>query len=167
MAATIVINEYNTAGETKEANITNSNMGSDDSPNLVAATYPIAPSGYSYEKWQKLECTNLGGSTIIDNLQIWRTTALSGSDTHETNARTSTYGGAESFVTPIATNSTIATETMPSADPAAANLGIAGSLTGQLTATGESDYLVHQLAIDSGTVAGASCTMNYQYDETA
>ncbi len=56
---------------------------------------------------------------------------------------------------------------MPSADPAAANLGIGGSLTGQITSAGMSDYLVHQIQVDSGTAAGTTTTLNYQYDETA
>ena len=43
MAATVQINEFNGAGETKTANITNSNMGSVDSVNLVAADNPIVP----------------------------------------------------------------------------------------------------------------------------
>jgi len=167
MAATIVINEFNTAGETKTANITNSNMGSTDAVNLVAATYPVVPGENTYEKWQKVEVTAMGGSSVIDNIKIWRTTALGGSAVHLTNARETSYGGAETFETPIATDSSIATETMPTSEPTDANLGIGGSLTGTLTAAGSSDYLVHQIQTDAGDVVGASATMHYQYDETA
>jgi len=167
MAATIVINEFNTAGETKTANITNSNMGSTDAVNLVAATYPIVPGEYSYEKFQKFEVTAMGGSSVIDNLKVWRVTALGGSAVHLTNARETSYGGAETFATPVATTSPLATETMPTTEPSGANLGIAGSLTGTLTAAGASDYLVHQIQTDAGDVVGATCTMHYQYDETA
>ncbi len=46
-------------------------------------------------------------------------------------------------------------------------LGIGGALAGELTAAGSSDYLVHQIQTDAGDVVGASCTMHYQYDETA
>jgi hypothetical protein len=167
MAATVVINEYNGAGETETANITNSNMGSTDAANLVAASYPIVAGENSYEKWQKIDVTAMGGSSAIDNLKVWRTGALGGSATHDTNARESTYGGAESYVTPVATTSTIATQTMPTSEPTGANLGIGGSLSGSLTATGSSDYLVHQIQTDSGDTAGSTSTMNYQYDETA
>lgn len=167
MAATIVINEFNTVSETKTANITNSNMGSTDAVNLVAATYPVVPGENTYEKWQIIEVTAMGGSSVIDNLKIWRVTALGGSATHVTNARETSYGGAESFATPVATDSSIATEAMPTSEPSGANLGIAGSLTGTLTAAGSSDYLVHQIQTDAGDVVGASCTMHYQYDETA
>ena len=167
MAATVQINEFNTVGETKTANITNSNMGSSDAVNLVAADYPIVPGENSYEKYQKIEVTAMGGSSKIDKLKVWRVTAMGGSAVHLTNARESSYGGAESFVTPAVTDSTPATETMPTTEPSGANLGIGGSLTGELTAAGSSDFLVHQIQTDAGDVAGASCTMHYQYDETA
>jgi len=56
---------------------------------------------------------------------------------------------------------------MPTSEPSGANLGIGGSLAGSLTTTGTSDLLVHQIQTDAGDVVGASCTMHYQYDETA
>jgi len=56
---------------------------------------------------------------------------------------------------------------MPSSEPSGANLGIGGSLTGSLTATGESDYLVHQIQTDAGDTVGSTSDLNYQYDETA
>lgn len=167
MAATVQINEFNGAGETKTANITNSNMGSVDSVNLVAADNPIVPGENAFEKWQKIEVTAMGGSSSIDNLKIWRTTALGGSAVHLTNARESTYGGAESYTTPTASASTPATQTMPATEPSGANLGIAGALAGALTGAGSSDYLVHQIQTNAGDVVGASTTMHYQYDETA
>jgi len=167
MAATVEIDEANGAGETLTHNITNSNMGSVDSVNLVAASNPITPGENSYEKWQKVHVTAMGGSSVIDNLKIWRTTALGGSATHVTNARIATYGGAETYAQPIATASTVADQAMPTSEPASANLGIGGSLSGTLTGTGSSDYLVHQIQTDAGDVAGASTTMHYQYDETA
>ena len=167
MSATVVVNEYNEAGEVKSANITNSNMGSLDDSDLDAVANPVVPGENTFEKYQKIEVTAMGGSSKIDNIKIWRTSALGGSAIHETNARESAYGGAETYATPSATTSTKATETMPSSEPSGANLGIGGSLTGSLTATGETDYLVHQIQTDSGDVAGSTSTMNYQYDETA
>jgi len=167
MAATVQINEYNDAGEVKQANITNTNMGDVDDPNLDPVAYPVTPGNNTYEKWQKIEVTAMGGSSAIDNLKIWRTSALGGSAAHVTNARETTYGGAETYATPIKTDSTIATQAMPTSEPSGANLGIGGSLTGSLTAAGLSDYLVHQIQTDAGDVAGSTSTMNYQYDETA
>lgn len=167
MAATVQINEYNGAGETETANITNTNMGDTDAVNLDPVAYPVVPGDNTYEKWQKIDVTNIGGSSKIDNLKVWRTGALGGSAVHLTNARTSSYGGAETYAQPVKTDSTVATQTMPTSEPASANLGIGGALAGALTAAGESDYLVHQIQTDAGDVAGSTSTMNYQYDETA
>ena len=167
LAATLEIDEYNTVGETVTHNITNSNMGSTDAVNLVAATYPVIPGENTYEKWQKVHVTAMGGSSAIQNLKIWRTTALGGAATHVTNARTAAYGGAEVFATPIATISTVADQAMPTSEPVSANLGIAGSLAGSLGAAGYSDYLVMQIQTNVADVVGASTTMNYQYSEIA
>lgn len=167
MAATVSIAESNGAGETVTASITNSKMGSTDAVNLDNTAYPIVPTENSYEKWQRLNVTNMGGSTSISAIKVWRTGSLTGSDAHVTNARETTYGGAETYATPVATASSVATQTMPSSEPTGANLGIGGSLSGSLTATGYSDYLVHQLQIDTATTTGATGTMNFKYTEIA
>jgi hypothetical protein len=109
----------------------------------------------------------MGGSSKVKDLKVWYTGALSGSDTLETNARTSAYAGAETYSTPIATNSTKATQAMPTSAPGTANLGIGGSLTGELTGVGSSDYLVMQLFVHSATTAGATPTINWRYTEVA
>ena len=166
-AATVEIDESNTAGETVTNNITNTNMGSTDAVNLDPVAYPVVPGENTYEKWQKMDVTAMGGSSKIDNLKVWRTSALGGSAVHVTNARETSYGGADTFATPVATDSSQATETMPTSEPSGANLGIGGSLTGELLTTGSSDYLVHQIQTDAGDVAGSTSTMNFQYDETA
>lgn len=169
MAATIEILEANTVGETTTANITNSNMGSTDAANLVAVDFPVAPGENTYEKWQKISVTAMGGSSQIDNLKIWRTGALGGIAVHVTNARETVYGGATVYATPVGgvTDSTVATQIMPSTAPTGANLGIGGSLAGALTATGFSDYLIHQIQSDVTDTAGSTSTLNYQYDEVA
>ena len=165
MAATVQINEFNTAGETKTASITNTNMGDTDAVNLDPVEYPVTPGNNTYEKWQKVEVTAMGGSSRIDNLKIWRIGDLGGSAVHVTNARIATYGGAETFATPIKTNSTVADQTMPSSEPGTANLGIGGALAGNLEAAGSSDYLVHQIQTNAADVVGSTSTMNYQYDK--
>jgi hypothetical protein len=168
MAASVEIDERNGApAGTLGHNIANSNFGSSDAKELVAANYPIVPGDNSFEKWQQIHVTAMGGSSKINNLKVWRTTALGGSATHLTNARTAAYGGAEVYAAPTASDSSIATEVMPTSEPASANLGIGGALAGELTDVGASDYLVHQIQTDAGDVAGAATTMHYQYDETA
>jgi len=167
MAATMEICESNGAGETITHNITNANMGNVDAASLDPVVYPVTPGNNTFEKFQRFHVTAMGGSSKIDNLQVWRTGALGGSATHLTNARTSSYAGALAYATPDTTEAATSTQTMPSADPAAANLGIGGSLTGALTATGYSDYLNHIIKTNVADVAGSTSTMNYQYDETA
>lgn len=168
MAATVEIDEYNGASAgTVTHNITNSNMGSTDAVNLDPVAFPTTPGNPTYEKYQKVHVTAMGGSSAIQNIKIWRTTALGGSAVHVTNARLTSYAGAAAAATPIQTTSTAATQTMPTSVPATANLGIGGSLTGQLTATGSTDFLIHQIQTNAADTAGATCTMNYQYDEIA
>ena len=167
-AATVEIDEQNgaPAGSTTH-NIGDTDMGTVDEANTDPVANPVTPGNNTMEKWQKIDVTAMGGSSKIDNLQIWRTGALGGSAVHVTNARTTSYAGAETYVAPKVANSTLGTQTMPSSDPAAANLGIGGSLTGSLTATGQSDHLIHQVQTNAGDVAGSTSTMNYQFDETA
>ena len=167
MTATVEICESNGAGETVTHNITDTDMGSQDSATVDPVAYPIAPGSNSYEKFQRFHVTNLGGSSKIDNLQVWRTGALGGSATHLTNARTSAYAGALTYATPDTTEATASTQAMPTSDPGAANLGIGGSLSGSLTDVGYSDYLNHIIKTNAADTAGSTSTMNYQYDETA
>ena len=167
MSATVRINEYNGVGETETVNIGDTDMGAVDQANLDPVANPIVPGDNSFEKWQKLEVVAMGGSSKVYNLKVWRTGALGGAAAHKTNARETSYGGAESYAQPIDDPSTVATQTMPTSEPSGANLGIGGSLAGELAAPGYSDYLVHQLQTDGEDLAGSTSTQNYQYDEVA
>ncbi len=167
MAATVEIDESNGSTETVTHNITNSNMGSVDTVNLDPVANPVTPGNRTFSKYQKVHVTAMGGSSKINNLKVWRTGALGGTATHVTNARTATYGGAATYAAPTTAAITGVDQAMPTAAPGTANLGIAGVLTGSLTAVGSSDFLIHQIVTASGDTAGATCTMNYQYDETA
>lgn len=166
-AATVEICESNGAGETITHNITNTYMGNVDAAAPDAVAYPITPSNRSYTKYQRLHVTAMGGSSAINDLKIWRTSALGGAATHVTNARTTSYAGAASYATPVTSAVSGSDQTMPTSAPASANLGIGGSLSGSLTATGYSDYLIHQIVTNAADVAGSTSTMNYQYDEVA
>jgi hypothetical protein len=166
MAATVQVNEYNGTGQDKTGNISNTNMGSTDDANLDPVANPVAPGDNTFEKWQSLEVTSMGGSSQIENIKVWRTGALGGSASHVTNARESSYSEA-SYATPTDSNSTEAAQTMPTSEPSGANLGIGGSLTGNISSPGETDLLVHQIQTDAGDTAGTTSTMNYQYDEIA
>lgn len=167
MAATVEIDERNGApAGTLTHNISDTDMGNSDSATVDPVAFPITPGNNTYEKWQLIHVTAMGGSSQINNLQVWRTSALGGAAVHKTNARTSSYGGAAVYAAPTASASAY-TQTMPTSNPGAANLGIGGSLSGALTATGSSDYLVHQIQTNVADVAGSTSTLNYQYDEVA
>jgi len=166
-AATVEICESNGAGETVTHSITDTDMGSTDAANLDPVAYPVTPGNRTYIKYQRFHVTAMGGSSKIDNLKVWRSGALGGAATHVTNARTTTYGGALTYATPVASSVSGVDQTMPTSEPGTANLGIGGSLTGSLTATGYSDYLGHQIVTNAGDTAGSTSTMYYQYDETA
>lgn len=168
MAAVVEIDEYNgVSAATVTHSITNTNMGSVDAVNLDPVANPVTAGANTFEKYQKLHVTSMGGSSQVSNFKVWRSGALGGSAVHLTNARTASYGGAASAATPIATASSVATQTMPTAAPGSANLGISGSLAGALTGAGSSDFLVHQIQTNGADTAGSTSTMNYQYDETA
>lgn len=167
MAATTEVCESNGAGETITHSISNANMGSVDSAALDPVVNFMTPGNRTYIKYQRLHCTNMNGSSRLDNLKVWRTGALGGSATHVTNARLTSYAGALAYATPVATAVTTVDQTMPTSVPATSNLGVGGSLSGGITAAGYSDYLGHQIVTNGADIAGSTSTMNYQYDETA
>ena len=54
---------------------------------------------------------------------------------------------------------------LPTGDPASANLGIAGSLAGELAAPGATDYLYVQLRAGAGVVASFTSPCFFAYDD--
>lgn len=122
-AATVSISESNTFSQTITASITNSNMGSTDAVNLDAVVYPCPTTGYSYEKWQRINVSNMGTSSAIRNLRVYDSGALGTGATHKTNARTSSYGGAQTYDTTNGPQNTDRsatygyTQTMPTSIP--------------------------------------------------
>lgn len=167
MAATVSISESNGAGETVTASITNANMGNTDAVNLNPVTYPVTPGNRTYAKYQRLNVTNMGGSSAIQTLKVWRTGALGGSATHLTNAGETTAYSAKTYATPVTSAIADVDNAMPTSEPTGANLGIGTSLAGVLTDVGYSDYLVHQIVTDAGDIAGSTSTISFQYDEVA
>jgi len=151
------------------ANISDSDMGTQDSATVDPVAFPVTPGNNTYEKYQRFHVTDMGGSSLIDNLKVWRTGALGGSAVHVTNARESSYAR-KPYAAPSTSDSTAATQTMPTSEPSGANLGIGGSLGGSVATANNaaySDFLVHQIQTDPADTAGSTSTMNYQYDETA
>ena len=154
MAATVEVDEENgkTSSPTLTHNISNSNMGSVDSSNLNPIANPIVPGKNSFEKWQLIHVIDMSTSSSINNIRVWRSGSLGANAIHLTNASNSSYGGETKYRTPADSTSTVAVFGMPTSAPGSANLGIGGSLTGNLTAAGYSDFLVHQIQTDRKSV---------------
>jgi len=176
MAATVVIAETNGAVGTSLETIdpANLNMGSVDAAVLNPTAYPVTAQadGHAFEKWLRFYLSDLGGSSIIDNLKIWISNLGGGWKTGEgmsCNLREAGYSAASYPVGgPIQTNSAIATLAMPVAEPSGPNLGIGGSLGGSLVAApGYSDWMALQLDVTELTPAGAvnQKTITFQWDE--
>jgi len=166
MAITTILDEYNTVGETETQNVTNCNMGSDDSPNLVPATYPINAGNNAFEKYNKMRFT--GTANKVNKLKVWISAGtLDAEAALKTCAREAAYVE-RTFVTPTETTSTQATEDMPTSEPSGANLGIGGILAGEHTAFPDvSDYLVQQYQTTASHPAGdiTQLTLTFQWDE--
>lgn len=148
-------------------NITNTNMGSVDAPNLDPVAYPINSGERSFAKYHRFHVTDLGGSSNVQNLRIWRTGDLGGDeDSLLCNLKTENYNQ-NNYAEPTRAEISGVVNDMPTEETDSANLGIAGALNGSLTAVGFSDYFVHQLVVNAGAVGGSTYVLNYQYDELA
>ena len=169
MAATVEIDEENgnSSSPALTHNIVSSNMGSTDASNLNPIDNPIAPGSNSFEKWQLFHVVDMGTSSMISNLRVWRSGTLGSNAIHLTNASVTSYGGEAKYQTPTDKTSAVAIFSMPTTIPGSANLGVGGNLSGTFTKTGQSDFLVHQIQTTKAALAGSTTIMNYQYDETA
>jgi len=164
MAAGVIITETNTGSVVTDI-ITNINYGSDDSFDIVIATFPINRGDYSYEKFNRLKLSNLSGSSQIDTFKVW----LSGTEDtgiiHDCNLTGAILD--EAYHTPINTISSEAVRVAPTSVPTNPNLGKSGANT-PMTSTGQySDYNISQVETQGGASPGDQTTLNwyYQYDE--
>jgi len=171
VAAVVELDESNGSSETVTHAVANSNYGSVDAAALNATNNPIIPGENSFEKWQRWHVTGLGGSVSVRTLRYFATVPPT-NITHFFNGHTTqgTYDGANHKQTVYAQPAVTATRTpeaVPTTAPATANIGIAGSLTGELTAAGSSDYCLSQIRTAGGAVAGGSITTTFRYEEVA
>lgn len=176
MGATVQLAETNgpSGSSVETVDIANINFGSNDSAELAPSSYPIIAKtdGHAFEKWLRLYISDMGTSSQIDNLKIWLSNLGGGWKAGEglsTNMRTSVYTAASYPAGgPIETNSVDADQVTPESEPAGPNLGISGSLSGQITsAPNYSDWCVLQLDVTASTPAGSlnQKTLTMQWDE--
>ena len=167
MAVVATIDERNGApAGVEETGVANINQGSNDSFEIVPATYPIVAGENGFEKWLKIAFATV--SNKVDNGQTWISTGTLHLEADlKTNCRESTYGGNETYAQPTDTTSSVADQDYAEADPTGANYGFAGSLTGNITSDGQSDYIVMQLQTTASMPGGniTQLTITFQWDE--
>ena len=134
----------------------------DDATAANYSSNPITAGNNSYEVWLRMHFT--GTFNKIDNLQFWMSTDFS-----PNTGLTVKWNGnnSGSYATPVTSSSSVATTTIPTSDPGTANVSIATSLSGNLSAAGYSDYIVLQLQTTVSAAAGDTslATFTCQYDE--
>lgn len=153
---------YSTSPGLFNGSITNVNMGTSGSPNLVAASFPITRASNSYEKW--IMGSFSGTFTQINNIKFYMSAGSYGT------GEVIKYDGSQTtYVTPTTTTSVIGLGSLPTALPGANNVSIKGLLTaaGSLTATGSTDLIVMQYQTTASAATGLTNTktLTLQWDE--
>lgn len=135
---------------------------SDDTTPGNYASYPISAGDKSYEVWLRAKFT--GTFNKIENIQFWRSTDFS------PNTGLSIKwgpGGVSAYATPV-TGANKAVSAIATSDPGSANVSIGGDITGNLSASGYTDFIVLQLNTTSAAAAGDTslAIMTLNYDES-
>jgi hypothetical protein len=120
---------------------------------------PIQAGQNSYEVWLLGHFT--GTFNRIDGCRFWMSTNYSPS----TGLHVFFKGTQAIYLQPANGTSSIATSSIPQADPGSANVSIGASLSGSLVASGYTDHLVLQMRTDTNAPAGdtslATFTLTY------
>jgi hypothetical protein len=139
-----------------------SNLKNIDSAGTAGYTAnPITAGQNSYEKWFRAHF--FGTFNRIDGVRFWMSTNFSPS----TGLHVFFSGQQATYLQPFNGTSSIATSSIPIADPGSTNVTINGSLSGSLVASGYTDHLVLQLRTDLTAAAGDTslCTLTMSYSE--
>lgn len=158
MSVVVELDESNdSSGEVVHDGITQLNFGTADVYNQDIVANAVIPGANAMEKWLRLHFTSLGSASAIKGCKVWAA-APPTNITFFYNGHTvqATYDASKktTFSTP-ATTTTRTPNSLPTSEPASANIGFAGSLTGQITAAGRSDYYLLQPRV------GALATVGY------
>jgi len=157
MSATHQFSESNLVGQVVTDGITNLNFGSDDSVNIVPATYPIIRGDASFEKY--LRCKFSDTFTEISNMLFWRSDVLGYKTGEELKAAENV-----AYATPSETPN--ADDDIPLSEGTALAIQSAAG-TATITAPGYTKYIRLQLQTTGSTPAGSvfQKTLTFQYDE--
>ena len=156
MPATYEWSESNGAGETVQDNIANLNFGSNDSYEIVPATYPVIASENSFSKYIRAKFSST--FTEISNMKFWKSAGayVTGEDiVAQANVV---------YATPSATAT--GDSTIPVIVGSALSVQSAAG-TGTITAPGYTKYIRLQLQTTGSTPSGSvnQKTFTFQYDE--
>lgn len=123
------------------------------------AANPITAGNNSFEVWLRGHFS--GVFNRIDGIRFWKSVDYS----PNTGLSVFWTGTQQIFLQPTNITSSIATSSIPTADPGSTNVTIQGNLSGSLVASGYSDFIVLQLRTGTNTPPGdtslATYTMSY------
>lgn len=164
MAASFSWAQSNGAGNTVQILGTSGNLTDFKSGDTAGisdyASLPITAGTNSYECWLRGWFT--GSFNRISDVRFWMSTGFSPS----TGLAVFWTGIQNLYLQPANGTSSIATSSVPIADPGTANVSIGGNLSGSLVAAGYSDFIVLQLRTTTAAAAGdtslATMTISYQ-----
>lgn len=132
--------------------------------------HPIDPGLHSYQKWQRWHVKDLGGSRAVRNLRFYSPVAPTANAEHRFNGHTlqAAYDGTKKLAAEFPDRTgTDTPNSVPTAPPASANIGIGGLLAGELRDVGVSDYVVSQVQTTAMAVSGIMLRNRYRYDDYA
>ncbi len=134
---------------------------SDDSTLADYSTFPITAGQNSFETWIRLHMT--ATFNRVDGFRIWLSTDFS----PNTGLAVFYNGQQVTYLQPAAGTSSIATSSIPKADPGSTNVSIGGNLSGSLVAPGYSDHIVMQLRTGVNAAPGDTSltTISISYNE--
>ena len=123
-------------------------------------SYPITAGSNSYEVWLKGHFTD--SFNKVQNAKFWKS-----SGGPDSGVSIMWNGITTAYVTPVTGTSTVATAAVPTVSPGSANVSFGGSLAGNITAAGFSDFITMQMQTTTAAAAGDTSTYTFTltYDE--
>jgi hypothetical protein len=160
--------EYGTSGAPTTADLgVSGNLFNFKTSNSLASaadytSYPITAGNNSYEVWLKGHFTD--SFNKVQNAKFWK--SAGGPDSGVSLVSNQPFI-TTAYVTPVTTASSEATAAVPTASPGSANVPFEGSLAGNITAAGFSDFIVMQMQTTTAAAAGDTSTYTFTltYDE--
>jgi hypothetical protein len=157
--------------------VANINLVSIDQAEASSSANPVTAGTRSFSKWLVYELHAINDSNKIDNFQVWLTPAPTTTGvTYETNLNTTLSLTTSIYPNPpTAIDFTTAGEgdvetasSIPTADPAAENIGVSESGAAGLSTNGaHSDFIAIQFDTTGASPPGnvPQKTVHFQYDE--